>query len=178
MARRTGNRKLNSNLTERLNHELGSIPADQIEARVDALNELELTIDGQVYRNIHLVRCFPLSHEEKYISVLDDNEHEIGIIEDISVCQPQVRRLFLDILNTSYLVPHITKVNNINMHGYVPVWNVETDRGPRVLELQSRRETFMIDNRVVIRDADGNRYEIPDVTRLDQRSRRLVEREV
>lgn len=171
-------RPSNSSLAERLNYELGSISAQQIEARIDELNELELTIADQVYRNLRLVRCFPLTHEDKYISVLDENDNEIGIIEDLSLCQPDVSRLLLDILNTSYLVPRINKVNNIIMRGYVPVWDVETDRGHRVIELQSRRETFTINNRVIIRDADGNRYDIPDFTSLDQRSRRMVEREV
>ncbi len=167
-----------NDLTAKLAYELGRLPAEEIAARVDELNELELTIGKRVYRDVRLIRCFPLSNEDRYIAVVGPDQEEIGIIEDLAACRPEVRHTLLDMLNTAYLVPQIIRVNNITTRGYLPVWDVETDRGHKVLELHSRRETYLIGMQVVIRDADGNRYEIEDYTKLDRRSQRLVEREV
>jgi hypothetical protein len=54
---------------------------------------------------------------------------------------------------------------------------VETDRGRRVFELHSSRRDIRVlpGGRVLVRDADGNLYEIPDVRRLDVASHAFVE---
>ena len=54
---------------------------------------------------------------------------------------------------------------------------METDRGHRVFEIpSSKRDVRVIDDvRVILRDADGNRYEIVDYRRLDPESVAFVE---
>jgi len=168
----------NGQLSARLDNELGILPAETIDIKYNELNELVLTTGGRTYVNVRLVRCFPITEENKYITVLAADGTEIGLIEDVEACRPEVAALLKKALQDAYLVPQITKVNNITVRGYLPVWDVETDRGPHILELNTRRETFMVGKKVVIRDADGNRYEIPDFTKLDKRSQSLVEKEV
>ena len=59
----------------------------------------------------------------------------------------------------------------------MPRWQVETDRGPRTFEIRSSRRDMRVlsAGRILIRDADGNLYEVPDYRQLDPQSRALVE---
>ena len=58
-------------------------------------------------------------------------------------------------------------------------WEVETDRGYRVFDIRDREDLRLIGGtRVLLQDADGNRFEIEDIGELDDRSRRLLEAEI
>ena len=83
-------------------------------------------------------------------------------------------------LERTYFRPEITAVHAITEQYHVPTWQVDTDRGPRRFEIRSSRRDIRImpHCRILIRDADGNHYEIPDYRRLDQASRALVENQV
>jgi hypothetical protein len=161
-----------------LAQELPLLPAAELDAEVDVMQELQVSVNGVTYYDVRLVRAFPLSAEGQYIVLLDGEDEEVGIIEDLADCKPEVEQLLQEILRNAYLVPRIAKINSITQKGLVPVWDVETDRGRRVFEVRSRRDVLMIGTRISIRDADGNRYEIIDYTELDLLSRRLLEREV
>ena len=163
---------------EHLISELNLLPAHEIQARLNPMKELEVTVNGQVYKNVRLVRSFPLSDERRFIVLLDSEGEEIGIIESLDACHPEVQQLFTQLLNDTYLVPVVTKINSLSYAGLVPIWDVETDRGPRRIEMRSRRDLTAIGTRILFRDADGNRYQIPDYTKLGLRSRRIVEQEI
>jgi hypothetical protein len=163
---------------ERLATELDLLPAQKLEAHLNELKELEVCVDGQVYWDVRLVRSFPLSEERRYIVLLDPEDNEIGIIENLDACRPEVVQLFSQLLSDAYLVPIVTRVYSLSHAGLVPVWDVETDRGRRQIEMRSRRDLTALGTRILFRDADGNRYEIPDYRKLDPRSRRIVEQEV
>jgi len=57
-------------------------------------------------------------------------------------------------------------------------WTVETNRGPREFVTQSLQENavWLSERHLLLLDVDGNRFELPDIARLDPRSRQLVER--
>ncbi len=82
-------------------------------------------------------------------------------------------------LNRAYFVPKITAIYEIeDAHGAAR-WEVETDRGYRVFDIRDREDVKVIENRrLLLQDADGNRYEIEDMNDLDERSRRLLDAEV
>jgi Domain of unknown function (DUF1854) len=55
-------------------------------------------------------------------------------------------------------------------------WEVETDRGPRVFEVRSREDLRWVGpGHLVIRDVDGNRFEIRRFEELDLNSRLKIE---
>jgi hypothetical protein len=67
-------------------------------------------------------------------------------------------------------------VNDIYQEFHVPIWKVETDHGPRELSLRSPHDAHRLpNNRIYVRDAEGNGYLILDLTKLDAASRDLVE---
>jgi hypothetical protein len=55
-------------------------------------------------------------------------------------------------------------------------WEVETDRGPRVFEVRSREDLrWLHPGHLIVRDIDGNRYEIKRFDDLDSASRIKIE---
>ena len=84
---------------------------------------------------------------------------------------------FGNALEEAYFVPVITRVEAIQVEFRIPRWEVETDRGVRSFEISSMRSDVrqLGNGRILIRDADGNRYEIPDRHKLDAASRALVD---
>ena len=80
-------------------------------------------------------------------------------------------------LERAYFSPHIQRIVNVTVANRVPRWEVETDRGPRAFEIYSSRRDIrhLGGGRVLVQDADGNRYEIPDYRLLEPASRALVE---
>ena len=109
--------------------------------------------------------------------MLRDDEGEIGAIRRLAELDGASRRLLETALGEAYFVPVITRVNAILVEFRVPHWEVETDRGPRSFEISSMNSDVrqLGNGRILIRDADGNRYDIPDRHKLDAASRALVD---
>ena len=136
--------------------------------------------EGDVHRGVQVLRGFPLSAENRFISVRDGEENELGIIRDMAELDAENRRVLEEELKRVYFIPHITHVNQLEERFHIPRWDVETDRGPRVFEIRSGRNDVRVlgKGRILIRDADGNQYEIPDYRRLDPASRNLIESQI
>ena len=83
-------------------------------------------------------------------------------------------------LDRTYFPCRITQVHDISVRYHVPTWDVQTDRGRRVFEIRSSRRDLHVlpGGRILINDADGNRYEIPDYRRLERISRAFVEGQI
>ena len=73
----------------------------------------------------------------------------------------------------------ITEVYSITETMGVSLWAVMTDRGYAAFEVVDRERHIRLlpNGRFLITDADGNRFEIPCVYALSERSRALVETE-
>ena len=82
-------------------------------------------------------------------------------------------------MSRAYFVPRITAIYEIeDAHGAAR-WEVETDRGYRLFDIRDREDVKVIESRrVLLQDADGNRYEVEDIHELDERSQRLLDHEI
>lgn len=98
-------------------------------------------------------------------------------IDELDADSQQALRSELD---RSYFRPRITRIFAITEQYHVPRWDVDTDRGPRVFELRSSRRDMRVlaAGRVLIRDVDGNIYEIPDHRQLDSQSRTIIDTQI
>ena len=76
-------------------------------------------------------------------------------------------------LEKAYFMPKIKKILRIKeLYGGMTWFAVETDRGYREFEIQSKTSMRNLGlSRVIFTDVDGNKYEIPDITHLDARSK-------
>lgn len=162
-----------------LEAELNLFTPGTVHFRRDAFDELVLELDGQETAGVRIQRGFPHSAASRMLSVRGQDREELGIIADINDLDDASRQTVDDELEKAYFIPRIVRVLAIEEHFHVPCWEVETDRGPRRFEIRSgHRDVRVVGNRILIRDADGNQYVIPDYRRLDADSQTLIESQV
>jgi hypothetical protein len=139
---------------------------------------LVLTVAGKdPVRNVRVVRAAPLSFPDHYVTFLDEKGRELYTVEQLDEVSPSLRRLIEEELAGYYLGSIIQRINGLESEFGIAYWDVETSRGPRdfvVQDVQSSM-TWLSPTRLLLVDVDGNRFEIPDLQALDQRSQRLVE---
>ena len=147
-----------------------------IRLTLTAPNE-EGVVETKEYPRIFLHRVFPFDHPYSYISVLDKDQKEIGLISEIDAFDAAVTEMLRAELDRKYYTPVITKILSLkDKYGY-SYWKVETDEGELTFTL---RDTFhsllkVQGTRIFVNDIDGNRYEIPDVEKLDRKSYKKIE---
>ncbi len=145
---------------------------------VDAFEDLNLELAGdQTYSRVRVKRAFPLTCDDCFIVVQDRQGQELGALARLDALDRASRQAVEDELARAYFTPRIQRIAKITSSHRVPRWEVETDRGPRAFEIySSRRDVRLLGGgRLLVQDADGNRYEIPDYRLLDPASRALVE---
>ena len=143
----------------------------------DSFEELIVELpDGTTHTNVEAVRSFPLTDSNKYITLLDSEGKEIGIIQDIKQLSRESAETLVSELRKRYFMPKITKIHELEGQFGVTRWVVETNRGPVTFSMRTRYDVVSLENgRVLIKDADGNRYEIENYHHLDPASLALLE---
>lgn len=133
--------------------------------------------DGRKFENLEPHRLFPLSGLEKYITLLDGEGIERAIIRDIRTLPKAERKIIENCLEEYYLIPKVTVINECKEKFGVLSVDVETDRGHAVIEIRNILHglKLLYGTRVLFRDSNDNRYEIPDLGQLDKRSRQLID---
>ena len=135
-----------------------------------------MTIGDREYEVGAIIMAFPISSRNRLVAVRDTRGEEIGIIRDISNMDPHSRKIVSAEVEKSYFMPRILKVLDVTEKLNVGTWKVETNRGSRTFQVRRPRQNLRkIGPRIIIRDVDGNRYEICDWTKLSLRGRSQVE---
>jgi hypothetical protein len=131
---------------------------------------------GELFSAVRIVRAAPLSWPNRYISILDSLGEEICMLHDLSGLNGETARVIDEELRSRYLTSTIKKVVSIRREMGTLYCKVDTDRGRRDLLLQQTDESvrWFGERRVVLTDIDGNRFELPDIHKLDRRSARLL----
>jgi len=125
---------------------------------------------------VRVVRCFPWSLPDRYISILDKDGNELFLFRTLDEAEPETRRLIEEELQKQEFVPRITAILSVDDQFDVLAWKVQTDRGPVELQIKSTEDIRRLDEkRVLIKDHAGGLFEVPDITQLDARSRRFIE---
>ena len=142
--------------------------------------ELEAELpDGSVHAPVEPVRTFPLTQPHQYISLLDAHKNELGLIEDINELKEADQTVLVEELEKCYFMPKITKIHFIEGRFGVTQWEAETEVGSVSFDLRSRNDITSLDSgRVLIKDVDGNRYEIVNYHRLDPKSVALLDTQI
>jgi len=139
---------------------------------------LRLTLHGEksVLR-VKCRRCFPYSLPERFISIRDGSDGEIGIVANLQELPKDCRTLIEDDLEMRYYVPQVRKIETIRQRFGGIEWRVDTDRGPKRLITKGIHDTMteVEVGRYVLTDVDGNRYEIC-IEGLDVGSREWLDR--
>ena len=157
--------------------ELEFLDANEVSIARNAFEELVVQLpDGTTWTQVEVVRSFPVSETTRYIAILDGEGNEIGIVEDVKKLTPQSRDILTEELQKRYFMPKITKINSLDGQFGVTEWDVETTQGNVQFGMRTRYDIVTLESgRVLIKDADGNRYEIENYNKLDPKSIALLQ---
>ena len=131
---------------------------------------------GEKFYELELHRMFPITGLTKYIALMDSEGNEIAVIRDINDLIPESREVVENCLREYYMIPRITKFIKMSERFKIWMWTAETDKGICTFEIRNHLTAIkpLYDGRVLIKDANDNRYEIPDVNALDKHSKKLI----
>ena len=141
--------------------------------------ELRLDVENdRCVLSVTAVRSFPLNDPNHYISIIDANGDEVGMLYDLRQLDHESRHEVEEDLRRRYFTPKIEKIVSIRVEFSNVYCEVETDKGPKEFVVHGVRSNVVeiSPGRYLIQDVDANRFEIPDLSQLDTRSRLLLER--
>ncbi len=141
---------------------------------------LVLTFDGEErrYDRVFLHRAFPHELLFQYISVLNDEKKEIGIIYDISDLDEIAGELVKCEIEKKYYSPIITEIKSVKERYGFSHWKVSTLDGRELsFTMQDTYKNILhtADDSVILVDADTNRYTIKSISELSPKSYRKIE---
>ena len=134
--------------------------------------------DGRTLENLEPRRLFPVSDLDRFIALLDTSGTEQAVIRDLNSLPPQEQKVIRECLSEYYLIPKIQRVVDCDERFDGLTLHTETDRGPARIEIRTLMQGLKLLNgyRVLVRDMNDNRYEIPDWSKIDSRSRQILSR--
>ena len=139
---------------------------------------LVLKKDGEekTYNAVQIKRAFPFEKEDEFIVIADGDGKDLGFYRRLSDLPDEQRALLLEELARRYFMPKIQKVLKAADRFGFSYWKVETNVGTLEFSMQDTYKSILyLGNRMILTDADGNRYEIGDVKALDRSSLKKIE---
>lgn len=156
-----------------------SLPApESLKIFFEPADRLRLTVgDERSYPTVKPVWAAPLTRPRRFLALLDGKGQEITTIPDLGELTPSSREAVEEELRRRYLTSTIEKILHAKVEFGATYWHTETDRGERDFVTQSLQENaqWLGPRHLLLIDVDGNRFEVPDVDRLDVRSRSYID---
>ena len=141
---------------------------------------LKTTIDGEEteHDRVFLHRDFPHELLWEYISVVGEENKEIGIIYSLEDFEGETAELLKKEIERKYYSPVISEILHLKERYGFSYWKVRTEDKREVT--YTMQDTFRNIIRVgedsaVLIDVDGNRYTIKSISELDRKSYRKIE---
>jgi hypothetical protein len=158
-------------------------PAEQLADRGftlqrDVFGQLVLTdADGRQWSGVEPARAYPISCPELWISLCDAEGQEVLCVRELEKLPLELRTILEEELGRREFVPIIENILKVADDADPSEWEVETDRGRTTFFLDSEDDVRRLGPfRVLFIDTHGIRYLIPDIRKLNSRSRRIMER--
>ena len=121
-------------------------------------------------------RLFPRSGMDRYIALMDSEGEQVAVSRNAAGLMEESRKVLSRALEEYYMIPRILRFIKMTEKFKIWMWTAETDRGIITFEIRNHIASVkpLYDGRVLIRDANDNRYEIPDYRKLDKKSRTML----
>ncbi len=156
---------------------------DKQNSRFESINgflTLVLTQDGEEkgYDRVFLHRAFPHELLFQYISVLDEEKKEIGIIFDIDDLDADAKALIVDEIEKKYYSPVINEIKSLKERYGFSYWKVVLDDGRELsFTMQDTYKNILHtgEDSIMLIDVDSNRYTIKSISALSTKSYRKIE---
>ena len=134
--------------------------------------------EEKVYDRVFLHRAFPFELLWEYISVLDTDQIEAGIIFNIEDFDEEAKKLLTEELERKYYEPRIKSIVSLKERYGFSYWEVICTDGRNVkftMQDTFRNIIRVGEDRAILLDVDGNRFVIESVMGLDRKSHKKIE---
>jgi hypothetical protein len=124
---------------------------------------------------VRLRQLFPWSEPRRHLSLRDDDDGEIGLIEDPAALDGESRDALEMALAEAGFVLEVTRVLEIDEEVEIRHWTVETKQGLRTFQthLDDWPRVLPGGGRL-IRDVGGDLYHLANPAQMDKHSRDLL----
>src|SRR5262249_9784833 len=127
--------------------------------------------DGKRLEKVGPTALFPISEPERWVLIRSADWDEMGCVGDSGKLPTDVWQLLKEELAQREFVPVIERIVRVSGNSEPCEWQVETDRGPTRFVLKSEEDVRRIgEQQILILDAHGTRYHIPDLSAVDAKS--------
>lgn len=155
-------------------------PTNSVFGHKNGFLTLSFTKDGETkkYDRVFLHRDFPFEKLWQYISVLDSDSKEIGLITDVVDFEENTSSLLKTELERKYYCPEVRSIESLKERYGFSYWTVTTSDGRKVnFTMQDTfRNIIRVGNeKCILLDVDGNRFVIEDTSALDRKSYKKIE---
>ena len=132
--------------------------------------------NGEVISSLEPKRLFPFTMPSEYITLIGEGRKEVAVIRRLDELSEGSKDAILSCFKEIYLIPKIIRVRSCSGKFGALKFDVETDRGDIIFSIRNPHSDIKVfpDGRLVFRDKDDNRYEIPDINKLDKHSAHVL----
>lgn len=124
---------------------------------------------------VSVVRCFPWSAPDRFLSLRDDADEEVALVRDAAELDGASRRALEAALADAGFVFQVEAVGAVREEIEIRVFRVRTRQGPRAFQtLRDEWPRELPDGSLLFRDVGGDLYRVPPAEALDPRSRKQL----
>ena len=132
-------------------------------------------LSGGRYVPVRLRQCFPWSEPGLHLSLRDDQDREMAIVDDPADLDPESRAALEQALAAAGFVLEVTRVVDIEEEVEIRQWTVETRQGRRSFQTHLDDWPRTLPNGgILIRDVAGDLYRLSAPREMDKKSRELL----
>ena len=133
---------------------------------------------GERFEGVVPVRAFPIQAPEEGVSVVDADGHEVAWIADLGALEPSAQELLRQELTRREFMPVLQRIDAVSSFSTPCTWTVQTDRGQCAFVLRGDEDIRRVGTAsgLLISDAHGIHYLVPDQFALDTHSKKILDR--
>jgi len=124
---------------------------------------------------VRLRQCFPWSEPHRHLSLRDDDEREVALVEDPELLDRESRDALDQALVVAGFVLDVTRVLAIDEEVEIRQWTVHTVHGKRTFQTHlDDWPRVLPGGGLLIRDVAGDLYRLAHPKEMDRTSRELL----
>ena len=155
------------------------MPQGEFRLERTAFGELVWTgPQGQQVSGVVPVRAFPIQAPQDGIALVDPEGHELAWFAQLDAIPQPARGLIEEELARREFMPVLERIVSVSGFSTPCTWTVDTDRGRADFVLRGDEDIRRIGSAraLLIADAHGINYLVPDQLALDAYSKRVLDR--
>ncbi|MBN1517204.1 DUF1854 domain-containing protein [Candidatus Sumerlaeota bacterium] len=120
-------------------------------------------------------RAFPWSAPDRFISLCDEKDHEVAMIDQLDDLEPEERQLIEQALMEAGFILDIEAIDEIDNEYEIRNWKVRTRQGP--ITFQTKHDEWprpLQQGGYLIRGIEGLVLRFPEPETMDEKSRKIL----